>query len=76
MKNVQVEDIKKVARMMDERAKFWADRYNDKSHYVDDRTTSMNYGAFKAYETCAHFMELLLNNDWETLNQYDYFGEN
>lgn len=76
MKSVQVEDVKKVIRMMDERAEFWADRYNDKSNYVDERTTGMDYGAFVAYETCAYFMRLLLNNDWEALNQYDYFGEN
>lgn len=74
MKNIRVEDVKKVAQMMDERAKFWADMY--KLRHVDDRTTGIDYGAFKAYETCAHFMELLLDNDWETLNQYDYFGEN
>ena len=31
-------------------------------------------GKTEAYDTCAHFLELLIENDWESLNQYDYYN--
>ena len=71
-KNLQ-KNIKKTVKMMNEGADYWQN-YCDKVATVWQMGEA--FGRADAYATCAHFLKLLLKEDWETLNQYDYYGEN
>lgn len=69
-------NLQTLIRMMTERAEYWEDRYNylrkiePESFSCGDADGSSN-----AYQTCAHLVKLVLEEDWECLNQYDYYGK-
>ena len=76
MKKYNKKDIENVMRMMNERAEYWEDRYDFLRKIAPDGFEAGNAdGRCEVYQTCTHFLKLLLEQDYETLNQYDYYGK-
>ena len=69
-------EIEILIRMMHEWRDYWIDRYDYLRHSDGESyLTGEVYGAMTAYDTCAYFLELALAGDWESLNQYDSYGD-
>lgn len=70
------ENLETLIRMMKERADYWEDRYDHLRKFEPNSFACGDAdGCSNAYLTCAHFLELALEGDWECLNQYDYYGK-
>ena len=65
-----IENVKTVMRMMTERRDHWSNRLEIEREKGNDLLVGEALGRTEAYDTCAHFLELLIENDWESLNQY------
>lgn len=71
---MSIENVKTVKRMITERRDHWNNRLEIEREKGNDLLVGEALGKTEAYDTCAHFLELLIENDWESLNQYDYYN--
>lgn len=52
----------KVLKMLEARSKYWKYQWG-------------NYSVASAYESAANMVQAAIEEDWDTLNQFDYYGD-
>ena len=66
--------------MLKERKNYYADAcgtpiINIIDGVCETSTSDLTDGMYQAYDSATAILEFAWNEDWETLNQFDYFGE-